>query len=72
MEEPRISVTIACPGFVKTTFHEKVLTPGEEEVKRHSGGFMTSRTAAQMIVAAAAGRERLLVMTKGYGSLIGP
>ena len=59
----RIGVTVACPGLVRTEFHEKVLTNGTVSPKRDDKGFMSSEECARQIVEAAVMQQDELIMT---------
>jgi len=62
LEEPDISVSLFCPGFVLSEFHDKVHTGGEK-LERKKSHFMTTETCASIIVNGTINRTREIVMT---------
>eukprot|EP01117_Protostelium_nocturnum_P015083 TRINITY_DN5804_c0_g1_i3.p1 TRINITY_DN5804_c0_g1~~TRINITY_DN5804_c0_g1_i3.p1 ORF type:complete len:273 (+),score=56.22 TRINITY_DN5804_c0_g1_i3:165-983(+) len=62
-EEPTIHVTIVCPGFIKTDFHENAFSPDGIPLKRKSSSFMTAKECARLIVDAIGKGKREYLMT---------
>ncbi|PRP88281.1 short-chain dehydrogenase/reductase family protein [Planoprotostelium fungivorum] len=62
-EEPTLHVTIVCPGFVMTEFHQNSFAAAGGPPKRKMGSFMTPKECASQIVRAVAEGKREHIMS---------
>jgi len=62
-EEPTIHVTIVCPGFVSTEFHQNSYTASGGPLKRKTRNFMTPKECASLIARAVAEGKREYIMS---------
>jgi short-subunit dehydrogenase len=62
LKEAGAGLTVACPSFVQTDFHKKVLT-AQGEAPNRKGKFMTPATCAELVVGAVDRGDSELIMT---------
>ncbi|EAL69993.1 short-chain dehydrogenase/reductase family protein [Dictyostelium discoideum AX4] len=65
-ETKNIQITIVCPGFILTEFHDNLKTLDGKQVERNKGNFMTaSQCANEIILAERQGIRELIQTAKG-------
>ncbi|KAN0044634.1 hypothetical protein ACTA71_006153 [Dictyostelium dimigraforme] len=62
-ETNNIQITIVCPGFILTEFHDNVKTLDGKQVERNKGNFMTASQCADEIILAERQGIRELIQT---------
>ena len=60
-----VQVTVICPGFVLTEFHDHVKTNDGRPPARNRGGFMTAHECARQVLDAVEHGDDELIMTAG-------